>query len=79
MNDAALREVARESVIIPARAVRSLVQHLPQPVTVICLGLAGRQAVIWLAFWVSGFYTLAANLIMPLAPFSVRMPLIIAL
>lgn len=79
MNGAALREVARESVIIPARAVRSMFQHLPQLGTVICLGLAGRQAVIWLAFWISGFNTLAANLIMPLAPLSVMMSLIIAL
>lgn len=79
MQGAALRDIARESVIIPARALRLLVQHLPQLITIVCLGLAGRQAVIWLAFWVSGFNTLAANLIMPLAPLSVMMSLIVAL
>lgn len=73
------RQIAAESVAIPARAARLLFRHLPQLVTIICLGLAGRQAVIWLAFWVSGFNTLAANLIMPLAPLSVMMSLIFAL
>lgn len=79
MQGAALRDIARESVIIPARALRLLVQHLPQLITIICLGLAGRQTVIWFAYWISSFNTLLANLIMPLAPLSVMFSLILAL
>ena len=63
-----LRDVAVESAVIPARAVSLLFRHLPQLVTVICLGLAARQAVIWLAVSLSTFSSLAASLVMPLAP-----------
>ncbi|QYH20288.1 hypothetical protein JKI95_05095 [Corynebacterium aquatimens] len=48
-----LRLLASESLSIPGRAATLLVRHFPQLVTVICLGLAGRQAVIWLAVWLS--------------------------
>lgn len=71
-----LRDLIRESAIIPLRAASLLFQHLPQLVTLVCLGLAGRQAVIWLAVWVSDFSSFAANLIMPLAPLAVMLSLI---
>mgnify|MGYP006902848737 FL=1 len=71
-----LRDVATESAIIPFRAAGLLIRHLPQLVTLVCLGLAGRQAVIWLATWVSDFSSFAASLIMPLAPLSVMLSLV---
>lgn len=74
-----LRDLAAESAIIPGRALALLLRHLPQLVTVICLGLAGRQAVIWLAVWLSGVSSFAASLIMPLAPLCVMVALIFCL
>lgn len=74
-----LRDVAVESAVIPARAVSLLFRHLPQLVTVICLGLAARQAVIWLAVWLSTFSSLAASLVMPLAPLMVMLSIIFSL
>lgn len=74
-----LRDVAVESAVIPIRAVSLLFRHLPQLVTVICLGLAGRQAVIWLAVWLSTFSSLAASLVMPLAPLMVMLSIIFSL
>ena len=65
--------------MIPIRAVSLLFRHLPQLVTVICLGLAGRQTVIWLAVWLSAFSSLAASLIMPLAPLMVMLSIIFSL
>lgn len=74
-----LRDVATESAVIPLRAASLLFRHLPQLVTLVCLGLAGRQAVIWLATWVSDYSSFAASLIMPLAPLSVMLSLIFCL
>lgn len=74
-----MRDLAVESAVIPGRAVTLLLRHLPQLVTVICLGLAGRQAVIWCAVWLSTFSSLAASLVMPLAPLSVMVSLIFCL
>ncbi|UIZ92445.1 hypothetical protein JZY91_01145 [Corynebacterium sp. CNCTC7651] len=74
-----LRLLASESLSIPGRAATLLVRHFPQLVTVICLGLAGRQAVIWLAVWLSNFSGFAASLVMPLAPLSVMVSLIFCL
>lgn len=72
-------ELAAESAAIPARAARVLVRHFPQLVTLVCLGLAGRQAVIWLAVWVSNFTPYGATLIMPLAPLCLMVSLIFCL
>ncbi|AQQ14337.1 hypothetical protein CGLAU_01750 [Corynebacterium glaucum] len=74
-----LRDIATESAIIPFRAAGLLIRHLPQLVTLVCLGLAGRQAVIWLATWVSDYSSFAASLIMPLAPLSVMLSLVFCL
>lgn len=74
-----LRDLAYESASIPVRALKLLVRHFAQLVTVICLGLAGRQAVIWLAVWVSNFSSFAASLIMPLAPLCIMVSLIYCL
>lgn len=74
-----MRDLAVESAVIPGRALTLLLRHLPQLVTVICLGLAGRHAVIWCAVWLSSFSSLAASLVMPLAPLSVMVSLIFCL
>ncbi|MCP1387882.1 hypothetical protein M5J20_06715 [Corynebacterium sp. TA-R-1] len=74
-----LRDLAAESAIIPGRALTLLLRHLPQLVTVICFGLAGRQAAIWLAVWLSSFSSFAASLVMPLAPLCVMVALIFSL
>lgn len=75
----ALRTTTKETLSIPLRALGLLLGHLPQLITVICLGLAGRQAVIWLAVWISQFSSLAATLVMPLAPACVMISLIFCL
>lgn len=74
-----LRDLIRESAIIPVRAASLLLQHLPQLVTLVCLGLGGRQAAIWLATLVSDYSSFAASLIMPLAPLCVMLSLIFCL
>lgn len=79
MTAPALRDLAAETLMIPARAAVLLLRHLPQLVTTICLGLAGRQAVVWIAVWVSSYSSLAASLIMPLAPLSVMLSIIVSL
>lgn len=73
------RGVIAESLAIPAQAARLLVRHLPQLITLVCLGVAGCQAVTWLAVWVSSFSSLAAMLIMPLAPACVMASLVFCL
>lgn len=74
-----LSDVARESVSIPARAAKLLATNLSMLLTLICLGLAGRQAIIWLAVWLSNFSSFAASLVMPLAPVCVMLSLIFCL
>ncbi|WP_141737454.1 hypothetical protein [Corynebacterium sp. HMSC29G08] len=73
------RDMIAASATIPVSALRLLVRHLPQLLTLICVGLAGRQAVIWLAVWLSNYSSFGAALIMPLAPLSVMMSLILCL
>lgn len=64
---------------VPLAALRILGAHWAMLITVIALGLAGRQAVIWLAVLVSDVSPLAATLMLPLAPISVMSALIFAL
>ena len=68
-----------EFLAIPGQALRMLGHHLPQIVTAVSLGLAGRQAVIWFATWISSFSSFAAMLIMPLAPACVMVSMIFGL
>ena len=77
--EGSLRELAAQSVAIPARAVHVLFRHFPQLLTLVCLGLAGRQAVIWIAVWLSSVSSFAASLVMPLAPLCVMVSLIFCL
>lgn len=74
-----LKEMLVESAIIPARAGELLIRHFPQIVTLICLGLAGRQAVIWASVWISDYSSFAASLLMPLAPLCVMLAIIVCL
>lgn len=74
-----LQNMLWESAVIPARAGKLLLRHFPQLVTLICLGLAGRQAVIWAAVWISDFSSFAASLLMPLAPLCVMLSIIVCL
>lgn len=78
-TETTLRGVARESAVIPVRGAHLLIRNFPQLVTVICLGLAGRQAVIWLAVWLSAYSSFAASLVMPLAPVCVMLAIIFCL
>lgn len=78
-SDSPIRRSIVEVFAIPSLALCLLWRHLPQLVTAICLGLAGRQAVIWIAVGVSSFSSLAAMLIMPLAPACVMASMIFAL
>ncbi|SIQ37268.1 hypothetical protein CAFEA_01620 [Corynebacterium afermentans subsp. afermentans] len=76
--DSPIRRSVVEVFAIPSQALRLLWRHLPQLITAVCLGLAGRQAVIWIAVGVSSFSSLAAMLIMPLAPACVMASMIFA-
>lgn len=69
----------RRLMAVPLAALRILGAHWAMLITVIALGLAGRQAVIWLAVVVSNDSPLLATLLMPLAPISVMAALIFAL
>lgn len=64
---------------IPLSAARLLWHHWPALVTLICLGLAGRQGVIWLSVAASNLNGLLPALLMPLAPLSVMTSLILCL
>lgn len=75
----ALLGASTELLAIPAQALRLLGHHLPQIITAVSLGLAGRQAVIWFATWISSFSSFAAMLIMPLAPVCVMVSMIFGL
>ena len=70
-------ESARDAVSVPLDAAKLLWRYLPQLVTVICLSLAVRAAVLWLAVVVSAWSPLAATLIFPFAPLSVMTGVII--
>lgn len=74
----AFRAAVSELVAIPVLAARLLVRNLPQLITILCLGLAGREIVIWLSIWVSSRSSLLAMLIMPLAPAAVMISMVIA-
>ena len=70
-------ESARDALSVPLDAAKLLWRYLPQLVTVICLALAARGAVLWLAVVVSAWSPLAATLIFPFAPLSVMTGVII--
>ncbi|MDO5512391.1 hypothetical protein [Corynebacterium sp.] len=67
------------TVAIPLDAVRLLARHWASLLTVIALGLGVRALVIWAAVIVSGWSSLAAVFIIPLAPIAVMTSLITAL
>lgn len=71
-----LHDIATEFFAIPVLAGRIFIRHFPQIVTLVCLGLAGRQAVIWLSVWASSSSPVLAMLTMPLAPACVMISLI---
>ena len=73
------RGPVKEALAIPGLAARVLARHFPVLVIIICLGLAGRQAIIWLAVWASNFGGLWPTLLLPLAPLCVMTSLIAAL
>ena len=70
-------ESARDALSVPLDAAKLLWRYLPQLVTVICLALAARGAVLWFAVVVSAWSPLAATLIFPFAPLSVMTGVII--
>ncbi len=69
----------QEALLIPLAASRLAARHLPTLVTIVCLGLAARQGIIWLAVWSSTSNALVPTLLMPLAPLAVMVSLIVSL
>lgn len=70
-------ESARDALSVPLDAAKLLWRYLPQLITVICLSLAVRAAVLWLAVVISEYSPLAATLIFPFAPLSVMTGVIV--
>ncbi|MDO5668752.1 MAG: hypothetical protein Q4G50_01985 [Corynebacterium sp.] len=69
----------RRTAAIPLDALRLLARHWAALLTVIALGLGLRALVIWAAVIVSGWSSLAAVFLIPLAPIAVMTSLITAL
>ncbi|GAB3690438.1 hypothetical protein [Corynebacterium nasicanis] len=69
----------RRTAAIPLDALRLLARHWAALLTVIALGLGVRALVIWAAVIVSGWSSLAAVFLIPLAPIAVMTSLITAL
>ena len=69
----------RRTASLPLDALRLLAPHWAALLTVIALGLGVRALVIWAAVIVSGWSSLAAVFLIPLAPIAVMTSLITAL
>ncbi|WP_144413454.1 hypothetical protein [Corynebacterium epidermidicanis] len=74
-----LLKAGMESLSIPRDALRLALRHAPALISVLCVALGLRSAVLWLAVVVSDHSPFAATLLVPFAPLAVMCGLIIAL
>lgn len=73
------RDALAGGALVVADAGRLLVRHFPALLTVFLLGLAGRNAVLWAAVWIGREHAVLASLLLPLAPLSMVIALVVML
>jgi hypothetical protein len=74
-----LSNAGRDLRVILVDGVRALVRHWPALLALFLLGSVARQGVIWLAVWVSSYSSTVAVLLVPLAPLSTLISLVLML
>jgi hypothetical protein len=67
------------AVLVVAVAARLLVRHLPALLTVFLLGLAARNGAMWAAVYLGRDHPVLASLLVPLAPLSMVVTLVVML
>lgn len=73
------RAALTDAVLVVADAARLLVRHLPALLTVFLLGLAARNAAMWAAVYLGRDHPVLASLLVPLAPLSMVITLVVML
>jgi hypothetical protein len=73
------RGALTDAVLVVADAARLLVRHLPALLTVFLLGLACRNGAMWAAVVVGRDHVVLASLLVPLAPLSMVIALVVML
>jgi hypothetical protein len=75
----ATRDALVSGALVVADAARLLVRHLPALLTVFLLGLAARNAVLWVAVLVGRDHGVIASFLLPLAPLAMVVSLVLML
>lgn len=73
------RDALTDVLLVVADAARLLVRHLPTLLTVFLLGLAARNAAMWAAVVLGRDHVILASLLVPLAPLSMVIALVVML
>jgi hypothetical protein len=73
------RGALTDAVLVVADAARLLVRHLPALLTVFLLGLACRNGAMWAAVYLGRDHPVLASLLVPLAPLSMVVALVVML
>ena len=73
------RAALTDGVLVVVDAGRLLVRHFPALLTVFLLGLAGRNAAMWVAVVVGRDHVVLASLLVPLAPLSMVIAFVVML
>jgi hypothetical protein len=73
------RGALTDAALVLADAARLLVRHLPALLTVFLLGLAARNGVLWAAVVLGREHVVLASLLLPLAPLSMVVALVVML
>jgi hypothetical protein len=73
------RAALTDALLVLVDAGRLLVRHLPALLTVFLLGLAARNAVMWAAVLLGREHPVLASLLVPLAPLSMVVALVVML
>lgn len=71
------RRALADAALVVADAARLLVRHLPALLTVFLLGLAARNAAMWAAVVLGRDHVVLASLLVPLAPLSMVVSLVV--
>lgn len=73
------RDALIDGVLVIADAARLLVRHFPALLTVFLLGLACRNAALWAAVLIGRDHAVVASFLVPLAPLSMVVTLVVML
>jgi hypothetical protein len=74
-----LRDCLLEAILVVGDALRMVWRHWPALISIFLLGLAARNAAMWAAVVVGREHVVLASLIVPLAPFSMIIALVLML